>query len=229
LLLKEVHHRVKNNMQVVSSLLNLQASTVEEPKVRALLRDSQNRVKTMALIHEELYRAHNLGRIEFAHFMRCLASDLLRSYGVQDGRVQMQIDADSVWLGVDTAIPCGLIVNELLAHRLVHAFPEGRGGVIRVALQHKGKEVVLTVADNGVGFPADFDLATTESLGLQLVMTLVEQLEGNIALRSDGAGSEFCIAFKEPEVPERTPEPQGQGVGAARVEVAEVEDGNGGS
>ncbi len=222
MLLKEVHHRVKNNMQVVCSLLNLQASAAHEPRVQALLRDSQNRVKSMALIHEQLYQAQNLARIDFAHYLRCLTTGLLESFGLQRERVKVHIEADPVWMGVDTAIPCGLIVNELVANSLKHAFPEDRKGTIRVTLRRDGSQVVLCVADNGVGLPADFDLQATESLGLQLVMTLVDQLEGSLTLRNHGNGVKFCLTFADTQF--------GDGAAQApapRVEVVEVDNGNG--
>ena len=222
MLLKEVHHRVKNNMQVVSSLLSLQASAAHEPIVQALLRDSQNRVKTMALIHEQLYQAENLARIDFAHFLRCLTTGLVESYGLQRGRVKVQIEADSVWLGVDTAIPCGLIVNELVTNSLKHAFPDNRKGTIRVTMRRDGGQVVLCVADNGVGLPAGFDLHTTESLGLQLVMTLVDQVEGSLTLCNQENGVKFCLAFPESEFGDGAAQ-----VPAPWVEVVEVGDGNG--
>ncbi len=194
-LLKEIHHRVKNNMQVISSLLNLQSGCVGNPEVEAVLKDSQNRVRSMALIHEKLYQSRNLSRIDFADYLRKLTDDLFRSYGLSPDRIALVTHAEGVSLGIDAAIPCGLIVNELVSNCLKHAFPNGREGEVHVTLMPKNGMYELTVRDNGVGFPKGLDFRHTESLGLQLVTTLTEQLDGTIELNANGAGTEFRILF----------------------------------
>lgn len=193
-MLKEIHHRVKNNMQVISSMLRLQAGYLEDPQALELFQESQNRVKSMALIHEKLYSSQDLARIDFADYLRNLTSHLFRSYsGHAD--IALNIEVSDVRLGVDAGIPCGLIVNELVSNALKHAFPNGRPGQITVALRRKNGTYVLSVKDDGVGFPKDVDFRSTPSLGLQLVTTLVSQLDGTVELISNGAGTEFRIEF----------------------------------
>ncbi|MBC7185633.1 MAG: PAS domain S-box protein [Calditrichaeota bacterium] len=197
MLLKEIHHRVKNNMQVVCSLLNLQCDRVTSPEAAQALRDSQNRVKSMALIHEKLYRSASLSRIDFGEYLQSLVSGLVRSYAT-NGRVGTELAVEKVELGVDQAIPCGLIVNELVSNALKHAFPEQQEGMIRVRFQREDGRCLLAVADNGVGFPSALDFRATNSLGMQLVTTLVDQLEGEIQLLRDGPGTHFSISFPAP-------------------------------
>ena len=202
ILLKEIHHRVKNNLQVISSLLNLQSRAVSDPPVLELLRDSQNRVRSMALVHEKLYRSPDLARIDLAEYARSLASQLLRTYTDPAGRVSLRVEAADCWLDVDTAVPCGLIINELLSNALKHAFPGSRTGEILIALQPAApRRVRLVVADDGGGFPPDVDFRATPSLGLQLVNSLVAQIDGAIHLNRR-AGTEFCIDFPAGGPPE---------------------------
>jgi two-component sensor histidine kinase len=194
-LLKEIHHRVKNNLQVVSSLLSLQSQTVDSPAALEVLQESQNRIRSMALIHERLYRSEDLAQVDFAVYIRDLATFLVRSYRAQLGPISLNIEAEGIFLGIDAAIPCGLITNELISNALKHAFPNGRGGEIRVKIgTHGDQQFTLIVGDNGVGFPQDVDFQNTESLGMQLVNTLVDQLEGTVELCGNG-GSEFTIRF----------------------------------
>ena len=197
LLLKEVHHRVKNNMQVIYSLLNLQSEQIEDPQALRMFKDSQNRVKSMAMVHEKLYRSEDLARINFAEYLRSLTIDLLRSYRAGSDRIQLKIDVQDVFLGIDTAIPCGLITNELVSNSLKHAFPADTKGEIHIEL-FKGDngELTLTISDNGIGFPEGVDFRNTESLGLQLVNTLTEQLGGTIEL-DRSCGTAFKIIFSE--------------------------------
>ncbi len=197
-LLKEIHHRVKNNLQVVSSLLSLQSKGVQDAASLEVLRESQNRVKSMALIHEKLYQSQDLSQVDIADYVRDLTTHLFRTYRADAGVVTLRvIVSDAVRLGVGTAIPCGLIVNELVSNALKHAFPGGRAGEVRVELDRdeRGK-LVLAVSDTGVGFPADIDFRTTGSLGLKLVATLADQLEGSIELGRSG-GTTFKITFVE--------------------------------
>ncbi|MGH8056426.1 MAG: sensor histidine kinase, partial [Candidatus Entotheonellia bacterium] len=195
LLLKEIHHRVKNNLQVISSLLSLQAEYIEDPHSRQLFSDSQHRVRSMALIHEKLYQSKNLAGIDLAEYIRCLADDLFRSYGVDGGRIALEINAEEVFLKIDAAIPCGLILHELLSNCLQHAFPDGRPGGIRIDLWSNPEgHLCLLVRDNGVGLPEELDFLNTDSLGLQLVKMLAEQLDGTIDL-ARGKGAAFSITF----------------------------------
>jgi two-component sensor histidine kinase len=197
LLLKEVHHRVKNNMQVIYSLLNLQSEHIEDPQALRMFKDSQNRVKSMAMVHEKLYRSEDLARINFAEYLRSLTIDLLRSYRAGSDRIQLKIDVQDAFLGIDSAIPCGLITNELVSNSLKHAFPADTKGEIHIELfKDDNGELTLTVSDNGIGFPEGVDFRNTESLGLQLVNTLTEQLGGTIEL-DRSCGTAFKIVFSE--------------------------------
>ncbi len=195
ILLKEIHHRVKNNLQVVSSLLRLQAAGIRDEATAALFYESQTRVRSMALIHEELYQAGNLARVDFASYLRRLLPDLARSYRADASeKVEVKIEAADVSLPVDRAIPCGLIVNELMTNALKHAFPNGRAGSIQVRLATQKDQTTLAVRDDGAGFPPDVDFRQSRSLGLQLVCTLANQLGGTINLTRDN-GTEFVIVF----------------------------------
>ena len=195
-LLKEIHHRVKNNMQVVSSLLSLQAAQATEPETIEMLNESQRQIRSMALIHEKLYRSGSLAEIDFGDYVESLIGELLRMYNVPLGVITITTDIENVQLGVDTAIPCALIINELVSNSLKYAFPDGRTGGVTVALQRANGAYTLTVADDGVGFPADVDFRATDSLGMQLVVTLVNQLEGTITLDRT-KGTTFIITFKQ--------------------------------
>ncbi|MCJ7500816.1 PAS domain S-box protein, partial [bacterium] len=197
ILLKEVHHRVKNNLQVISGLLNLQAHHITDEKALEIYKESQNRVVSMALIHQDLYQSKNLSRVNFAEYVRNLAQNLFTSYGIKNNRVRLTLDAEELDIVVDTAIPCGLVVNELISNSLKHGFPDGRKGEIRITFAAFEDEMfILTVADDGVGFPAKKDPEKTGSLGLQLVSVLVQQLGGTLELdRTDGTS--FTITFKE--------------------------------
>jgi two-component sensor histidine kinase len=195
MLLQEIHHRVKNNLQVISSLLNLQAGYIESEEIQAVFRDSQNRVRSMALVHEKLYRSTDLARVDLAEYIRNLATFLFGSYQAAAGRIALEVQADKVLLGIDAAVPCGLILNELISNTLKHAFPDGRSGQIWVELgQDDNRQVTLVVADNGIGLPPDFDILETDSLGMQLVDTLIEQLDGTLEIQSQ-AGTQFTITF----------------------------------
>ncbi|ABQ25923.1 PAS domain-containing protein [Geotalea uraniireducens] len=202
-LLKEIHHRVKNNLQVISSLLNLQSRHIHDQRDVDMFMDSQNRVKSMALIHENLYQTKNLARIDFAGYIRKLSANLFRSYGININAVNLNLNIADVSLGIDTAVPCGLMINELVSNSLKHGFPQGRKGSIDIELltDYAGNHTLI-VRDNGVGFPADLDFQSTESLGLQLVGTLTEQIGGSIVLDREN-GTEFRINFKELKYKER--------------------------
>lgn len=211
-LLKEIHHRVKNNLQVVSSLLKLQSEQVQDKQTFEMFRESQNRVKSMALFHENLYQSRDLAKIDFAEYIRRIAAYLFRSYGVNPDAITLKIDIEGASVGIDTAMLCGVIINELVSNSLKHAFPtltgqagKARGerseskGEIRIALcSDTDNQFTLIVSDNGVGLPKDLDFRNTKSLGLQLVNMLTRQLEGTIELDvSDGTA--FKITFAKLE------------------------------
>lgn len=192
-LLKEIHHRVKNNLQIVSALLDLQSDFTTDAGALEMFKESRGRVRSMALIHERLYRSADVARVNFAEYVRQLADDLYRAYRVSDG-VQFELDVDVPPLPIDIAIPCGLLLNELMSNCFKHAFQDATAGVLRVSLTGDGDESVLVVADNGVGFPDGLDFRNTASFGLQLVNTLVAQLGGAIELAS-GHGTAFTVRF----------------------------------
>ena len=197
-LLKEVHHRVKNNIQIISSLLNLQANYINDDMASEIINDSRNRVQSMALIHDKLYRSKDLTNIDFAPYVRDLVSYLLHSYTLSEGLISININIDEIYLGVDTAIPLGLIINELLTNAFRHAFPEGRKGEITISSQKSGEhKLSLTIADNGVGFPNNLKFPDPQSLGLQLVDTLIEQLKGAVKVKSDSHGTKYEIDLPE--------------------------------
>jgi PAS domain S-box-containing protein len=196
-LLKEVHHRVKNNLQVISSLLNLQSRYVKDTEALEMFKESQTRVRSMALIHEKLYQSEDLARIDIAGYIRDLTTSLFHSYGASAATIKVKTDVHDILLDINTAIPCGLIINELVSNSLNHAFPDGRGGKLVIELRsHKDKHCSLIISDNGIGFPEDIDFRNTESLGMQLVITLVEQLDGTIEL-DRSKGTEFRIRFSQ--------------------------------
>lgn len=186
LLLEEVHHRVKNNLQVIHSLLDLQMLKLRDPELLVMLRDSQNRIRSMSMIHQTLYQSHDFARVDFQRFLGDLLPSLMDSYGTQAGRVAMEVDAHEVRLPINEAIPCGLIVNELVSNALKHGFPSQRQGVIRVDLRHDGQgQVELAIGNDGVDIPADQDLQRSGSLGLQLVRLLARQLNGQLDIRRE--------------------------------------------
>ena len=194
-LLEELHHRVKNNLQVICSLLNLQSRAIGDRRALELFTATQARVKSMALIHDQLYRSKDLGTIDFADYIRSLAQNLLRSYAPDPESVTLKLDLDPVSLGLDTALPCGLITNELISNSLKHAFPPGQRGEIRVGLSgNSGSTCELTISDNGTGLPADSELATVASSGLQLVAALTQQLGGALEVQRNG-GTRFRLRF----------------------------------
>lgn len=182
-LLKEVHHRVKNNLQVIISLLRLQSQQLADPQAREQFRDTQNRVRAMALVHEQLYGTADLAHISFTAYVRNLANSVLRSYTTQAGRVTLALlIPDDLALTLDIAAPLGLVLAELISNSIKYAFPDGREGTITIEAHADGHTLTLSFADNGVGFPATLDLAGLTSLGLQLVQRLVAQLGGRLEL-----------------------------------------------
>jgi len=197
-LLKEIHHRVKNNLQVISSLLSLQAEYLTDEGMLRIMRESQSRVKSMALVHEKLYQSHNLAEIDFGDYVRVLVSQLFRSYGIAQESVQMAINVDAVSLGVDRAIPCGIIINELVTNALKYAFPGGRKGKIDVELHSAAPgQIRLAVRDDGVGLPQNVEVQAADSLGLTLVRMLADQVQGQLTMPSRPEGVEFVLTFRK--------------------------------
>lgn len=194
-LLKEIHHRVKNNLQIISSLLKLQSRSIKDKQTLDIFNESQSRIRTMALIHENLYQSHDLSKINFADYVHKLAANLFRSYEVHSSKVKQVINVDNVFLEIDVAVPCGLIINELISNSLKYAFPDNTVGEVRIELQsNKEYGYTLFVSDNGVGLPKNLDIQNTKTLGLQLVNNLVEQLEGSVTINGD-YGTKFIITF----------------------------------
>ncbi len=196
MLIKEIHHRVKNNMTVISSLLKLQADKVRDEKYKEMFNDSIGRIQSMAFIHEKLYRSEDLARVNFSAYIKDMVRNMFASYGLSPGRVTLNMEVEDIRIGIDNAIPLGLIVNELISNSLKHAFPESREGEVRVTLSTDNKnETALTISDNGAGFPEGLDFRKSESLGLNLVTALTRQIQGNIDLNRE-TGTEFRITFR---------------------------------
>ncbi|HEY1189385.1 MAG TPA: PAS domain S-box protein, partial [Gemmata sp.] len=194
-MLKEIHHRVKNNLQIISTLLDLQSDGLTDPAARAAFRESRGRVRSMSLIHERLYRSENLAGVEFGAYLRGLADDLFRAYRADDEAIRLEVSVSAPPLPLDMAIPCGLLVNELISNCLKYAFAGREGGTIAVHLDRaEGGRLALAVADDGVGLPPGFDLRHPTSFGLQLANTLAAQLGGELAVGS-GPGARFVVRF----------------------------------
>ena len=197
ILLQEVHHRVKNNLQIISSLLDLQSQTLKEPETLEIFRQSANRVKSMAMIHDQLYYSAFLDRINFAEYVDTLASYLFESYGVDRDFIEVKVNVESVFFNLDTSIPCGLIINELVSNSLKYAFPKQTHGLVEIYLESDAEQrFTLIIKDNGIGFPKDLNIYQSPTLGLKLVNALTDQLEGEIELESS-QGSEVRIRFFE--------------------------------
>ncbi|MEH2345314.1 MAG: PAS domain S-box protein [Nostoc sp.] len=194
-LLKEIHHRVKNNLGIVSSLLQMQCRRTQDPVVTAILRDSQNRIASIALVHEKLYRSEDLADIDFAQYIPDLTTHLFDSYNVSSSQIKLNIQVDNASLDIETAIPCALIINELVSNALKYAFVGNRGGKIEVKFYQKSESnLILIIKDNGVGLPENFDSKKTKTLGITLVQGLVKQLRGKLEINSQ-QGTEFRITF----------------------------------
>jgi PAS domain S-box-containing protein len=194
-LLKEIHHQVRNNLQIASSLLGLQSRVMSDDHTRRMFQESQNRIHSMALLHESLYQSNNISKIDFPEYIRQLAAYLFDSYGVGADRIHLRTDLDKLYLNLEAAVPCGLIINELISNSLKYAFPDGRQGEIRIELhEYLDHTARLIVADNGVGLRSDVDWVTAATLGLRLVRALAEQLGATTELKSH-AGTEFQLTF----------------------------------
>ena len=199
LLLKEIHHRVKNNLQIVASLLHIPARQISDPAVLAILDESQNRVKAMALVHERLYRSDDISSIDMGDYAKFMGTSLVRFYGVGAAQVKFEVEMPDVRFDINRAIPLGLLLNELLSNALKHAFPAGRKGNITLTGEQAGDSVRITVQDDGCGIPATLDWKDTQSLGLRLVNSLTEQLSGTIELDRT-SGTKFTITIPDQPV-----------------------------
>jgi PAS domain S-box-containing protein len=194
-LLKEIHHRVKNNLQIISSLLSLQSEYVSHAPALEALKESQGRIRSMAMIHEQLYRSGDLARIEFDSYVRDLTNHLLRTYSVSPGRISLKLQVAPLPLGIDKAIPCGIIINELVSNSLKHAFSGRPRGSIEIALRRESPEMlVLSVRDDGVGLPPEFRIEDSPSLGMKLVHALSDQLRGTVRIIR-GEGTQITLRF----------------------------------
>ena len=195
-MLREIHHRVKNNMQVMSSLLSLQARVVSNLETSRMLEENQNRIQSMALLHELLYQSEDLAAVDFSKYIHRMVDHLFRSYGVNELQIRLRTELDPVALELDDALPSGLLINEVISNSLKHGFPQGRSGEVRIQLRCTSAEtVVLALADNGVGLPCGLDWTTSRSLGLRLVRALAQQLRANLDIRSQG-GTEVKLVFQ---------------------------------
>ena len=198
MLLKEIHHRVKNNLQIIASLLNLQSRYVKDEPTLAAIRESQNRVKAMALVHEKLYRSEDISHISLLDYIKFLGTGLFQFYDAKLRGIQFNLDIHDIEVDIDTAIPLGLIINELISNSLKYAFPEGKTGEVAISVKKEGRTLTVLFRDTGIGIPADLDWRNTPSLGLRLVTTLVDQMNGTIEL-DRSAGTQFSIEVHEKE------------------------------
>lgn len=195
-LLREIHHRVKNNLQAVISLLRLQSSHAKDERAYSVFRDSETRLRSMALIHEKLYQSRDLSKIDAEDYIRALTAHVYNSYRSVPSRVSIRVGVEGLVLGIDTAIQCGFIINELVSNALKYAFPDEQAGQVSVELTKSPEGYTLVVKDDGIGLPADIDLTCPETLGLQLVRTFAEHLDAQVEVRTE-QGTEFRILFPD--------------------------------
>ncbi|HYG75153.1 MAG TPA: PAS domain-containing protein [Planctomycetota bacterium] len=194
LLLKEIHHRVKNNLQITAGLFSLQAGMIKDESVKEVFRESENRIKSMALVHEKLYQSTNLAQIDTAEYVENLASNVLRSYDAEANNIALHLDLTTVFLPIDKALPFGLILNELVANCAKHAFEPGSTGEVRISIKGDRGFFFMCIADNGRGFPQGMDFRASQSLGLKLVYMLTKQLRGSVEFNSK-PGAEVRVQF----------------------------------
>jgi PAS domain S-box-containing protein len=197
ILLQEIHHRVKNNLNIIISLLNLQSSYISDRDILAMFLDSQSRIRTMALIHEQLYRSETLARIDFADYITSLVNHLTEAYQPALNNIELRVSVMPVTLNLETATPCGLMINELLTNAFKHAFPDGRSGTISVILTREAERLQLVVQDNGIGLRSNLDWQTCSTLGLRLMRLLALQLEADLSQDSTEVGTCFRLTFSE--------------------------------
>jgi two-component sensor histidine kinase/PAS domain-containing protein len=194
LLLREIHHRVKNNLQIISSLLKLQSSYIKDEASEEVLKDSQDRVNSIALIHQKLYQSENFKQVEMSKYIEYLVKGLCNSYGVDSEKIKIKTDLQNISLDIDTAIPLGLIINEIITNSIKHAFPEDHKGEIQIKMTQEGEKYQIVMSDNGIGLPEDLDVEKTETLGMRLISNLVRQIDGRLELKMI-KGTEFRIKF----------------------------------
>ena len=193
-LLKEIHHRVKNNLQIISSLLNLQSRYIEDEKAYEVFKESQNRVKSMAMVHEKLYQTGNFAELSVAEYLEGLIENIYSSYGVNIDRIKMEINAENIFLDINTSIPCFLLINEVITNCIKHAFPDGRSGTIIIDFKKLNDKHIIRIQDDGIGLPDDFNINQTNTLGMQLITSLTSQLDGELEVTSNN-GAEFKVTF----------------------------------
>ena len=195
-LLKEIHHRVKNNLAVISSLFYLQSNYLHDERMKAIMQQSQDRVHSMAMVHESLYSHDNLAEVDFAEYVASLGARLVASYGMDDRQIRLTTQLDPVHLGIDTAVPCGLVLNELITNAMKHGFPQAGRGAVHLWLRHTAPGwLELGVRDDGVGLPPRFDMAAGSSLGMRLIRSLVKQINGQVTYQPADPGTEVRIAL----------------------------------
>jgi PAS domain S-box-containing protein len=194
ILLKEVHHRVKNNLQIIGSLLKFQTKYIKDPEAMEIFKESQNRIRSISLIHEKLYQTKDLSRVEFAGYVKTLLTQLFITFDVKPDDISFTVNADNIFLSVDNAIPCGLIINELVTNSLKYAFPGSRKGHISIDVSYNNTHYILKIADDGVGMPEGYEIDKPVTLGLQLVNTLVFQLDAELMLERNN-GTCYTITF----------------------------------
>jgi two-component sensor histidine kinase len=196
--LQEIHHRVKNNLQVISSLLQLQVNNIKDPQTVAIFQESQLRIRSMALIHEKLYQSDSLARIDLAEYLRDLVQLLLSTYAQDRSRVRLELDLSPTFVSIDAAIPLGLIANELITNSLKYAFPRGRSGMIRLEMKPLPEdEFLFSAVDDGVGLPDGLAIGEAASLGLRLVRMLTGQLDGQGTWEKAAVGTSFSLRFRD--------------------------------
>jgi PAS domain S-box-containing protein len=195
-LLSEIHHRVKNNLQIISSILRLQSSTINDKRISDIFLDAQHRIITMGLVHEKLYKSDNFAKIDVMEYVSDLVRTITSSYSVTPEKLKVEYDIEPIFIHLDTMIPIGLILNELLTNSMKYAFPDGRKGVIHISLKKTEDLFKLSISDNGIGFPENFIIENSQSLGLRLVSTLCEQINGKL-IYTNHSGSTFDIEFSE--------------------------------
>lgn len=197
ILVKEIHHRVKNNLQIISSLLHMQTSKIKDKKLLSVLKESEDRVQSMSLVHEKLYQSDLMATIDFSEYIHSLAERLISSYCVHNN-ITLKIQSDALLLSINTAIPCGLIINEILTNAIKYAFPENRDGVISIILKVADKQIILKISDNGIGLPENLNIEKATSLGMKLIQVLTDQIDGELTSNNNN-GTLYTLSFSETE------------------------------
>ncbi len=197
-LLKEIHHRVKNNLQIIISLLNLQSGYIKDETTLKAVKDGQSRVRSMALVHEKFYQSDTVTEIDFGEYVKKLCQFLYQSYGDKTDRIEVAIHGEQVLLDMDTAMPCALLINEIVSNAYKYAFPGQRSGTIEIEMKKHNGRTHLKISDNGVGFPAGYDFEKSDSLGMQLVQALTSQIDGELKVSHEN-GATFEVSFQYPK------------------------------